>query len=104
MSTLEAPHPGLAVRYDCLEPLGLTVTDGAKVLGVCRQALNNLVNGKAGVSAEMALRLSKAFGSTPETWLQLQLAYDLAQARKRENTIHVLSVAEVRHLHQPRLL
>jgi antitoxin HigA-1 len=59
------PHPGLTMRHDCLEPLGLTVTEGARVLGVTRQALNNLVNGKAGISPEMAVRLSKAFGATP---------------------------------------
>ncbi|NOG73936.1 HigA family addiction module antitoxin [Roseicella sp. DB1501] len=104
MSTLEVPHPGHAVRRDCLEPLGLTVTEGAKVLGVCRQALNNLVNGKAGISAEMAIRLSKAFDSTPEMWLQLQTAYDLARARKREGSIRVQSVATVRAQQQPRLL
>src|SRR5205809_4823093 len=72
------PHPGLTVRHDCLEPLGLTVTEGAKVLGVTRQALNNLVNGKAGISPEMAIRLSKAFGADAETWLRMQLNYDLA--------------------------
>src|SRR5205814_5965347 len=83
------PHPGRIVRQDCLEPLGLTVTRGAKVLGVTRQALNNLVNGKAGISPEMAIRLSKAFGSTPETWLQVQSAYDLAEARKHEDDIGV---------------
>ena len=77
------PHPGLTVRHDCLEPLGLSVTEGAKVLGVTRQALNNLVNGKAGISPEMAVRLSKAFGASPEMWLQLQMAYDLAQVRRQ---------------------
>jgi antitoxin HigA-1 len=77
------PHPGLTVRHDCLEPLGLTVTEGAKVLGVTRQALNNLVNGKSGISPEMAVRLSKAFGTTPETWLRLQMAYDLSQVRQK---------------------
>ena len=85
------PHPGLTVRHDCLEPLGLTVTEGAKVLGVTRQALNNLVNGKAGISPEMAVRLSKAFGATPETWLRLQMAYDLAQVRHQN--INVKRVA-----------
>ena len=104
MPTPEAPHPGLAVRHDCLDPLSLTVTEGAKVLGVCRQALNNLVNGKAGISAEMTIRLSKAFGSDPENWLHLQMAYDLAQARKRENLICVQTLAAVRHQQQPRLL
>jgi addiction module HigA family antidote len=59
-------HPGLTVRLDCLEPLKLTVTEGAKVLGVRRQALNNLVNGKSGISPEMAIRLSKAFGGAAE--------------------------------------
>jgi addiction module HigA family antidote len=82
-------HPGKIVRHDCLEPLGLSVTEGARVLRVTRQALNNLVNGKAGISPEMAIRLSKAFGSTPETWLQVQAAYDLAQVRKHESSIRV---------------
>src|SRR2546430_10679233 len=81
------PHPGLTVRHDCLEPLGLTVTEGAKVLGVTRQALNNLVNGKAGISPVMAIRLSKAFGATPETWLRLQMSSDLAQARQKKITV-----------------
>src|SRR5574337_935946 len=83
------PHPGESIRYDCLEPLGLSVTQGAKVLGVTRQALNNIVNGKSGISPEMAIRLSKAFGSTPETWLRMQVAYDLAIARKNESNIRV---------------
>ena len=82
-------HPGLVVRHDCLEPLGLSVTAGAKALGVSRQALNNLVNGSSGISPEMAIRLSKAFGSTPETWLRMQLAYDLAAALKNESKIKV---------------
>ncbi len=87
MTMKNPPHPGLTVRHDCLEPLGLTVTEGAKALGVTRQALNNLVNGKSGISPEMAIRLSKAFGSNPETWLRMQLDYDLAQARQREGRI-----------------
>jgi addiction module HigA family antidote len=82
-------HPGRVVRHDCLKPLGLSVTAAAKVLGVTRQALNNVVNGKSGISPEMAIRLSKAFGSTPETWLGMQLAYDLAAARKNESGIKV---------------
>jgi addiction module HigA family antidote len=76
------PHPGRSIRNACLEPLGLSVTQGAEVLGVSRQTLNNVIHGKSGISPEMAIRLSKAFGSTPETWLRMQLAYDLAQARK----------------------
>ncbi|SRR5712692_11504612 len=89
MSMKEPPHPGLSVRHDCLEALGLSITQGAKVLGVTRQALNNLVNGKAGISPEMAIRLDKAFGGTAEAWLALQRAYDLAQARKNEGSISV---------------
>ena len=85
-------HPGAIVREDCLKPLGLSVTEGAKRLGVGRQALSKLVNEKAAVSVEMAYRLSKAFGSTPETWLNMQLAYDLAQSRHLEHTIKVQRV------------
>ena len=77
------PHPGEIVREECLEPLGLTVTRAAQGLGVTRQALSDLVNGKAGVSVEMSFRLSKAFGSSPETWLGMQTAYDLWRARGR---------------------
>jgi antitoxin HigA-1 len=83
------PHPGRSIRTACLEPLGLSVTGGAKVLGVTRQTLNNIIHGKSGISPEMAIRLSKAFGSTPETWLRMQVAYDLAQALKEEDKIKV---------------
>ena len=89
MSKKNPVHPGEIIRHDCLEPLELSITSGAKVLRVSRQTLNNIVNEKTGISPEMAIRLSKAFGSTPETWLQLQLAYDLARARQRENEIKV---------------
>jgi len=78
------PHPGRIVRQDCVEPLGLTITEAAKALGVTRQALNNLVNGKAGISPEMAVRISKAFGGSPEMWLRLQANYDLARVRQDE--------------------
>ena len=83
------PHPGRSIRNACLEPLGLSVTAGAKVLGVTRQTLNNVINGKSGISPEMAIRLTKAFGSTAETWLRMQVAYDLAAARKDEAKIKV---------------
>ena len=89
MSMKNPEHPGRIVRHDCLEPLGLSVTEGAKVLGVRRQALNNIVNGKSGMTPEMAIRLTKAFGSTDETWSRMQLAYDLAAARKNENKFKV---------------
>lgn len=88
------PHPGLSVRHDCLEPLGLSITEGAKVLGVTRQAMNNLVSGKAGLSAEMAIRLEKAFGGGAETWPRMQAAYDLAQAEKYEGKIKVRRVKD----------
>jgi len=88
------PHPGEHVRYDCLEPLGLTVTETARRLGVTRQTLNNLVTGKAGISPEMAIRLSKAFGGSPEVWLGMQMQYDLAQAMKREADIQVARLVE----------
>lgn len=96
MPMKEPPHPGLSVRHDCLEPLGLSVTEGAKALGVTRQALNNIVNGKAGISPEMAIRLAKAFGGTAEGWLALQTAYDLAQAMKHASSINVKRLAKKR--------
>jgi addiction module HigA family antidote len=80
--------------HDCLEPLGLSVTDGAKALGVTRQALNNLVNGKSGISPEMAIRLEKAFGGRAGVWLGLQMDYDLAQAMRNERAIKVKRVRE----------
>ena len=83
------PHPGGIVKRQCLEPLGLTVTRAAEGLGVTRQTLSELVNERTGVSVEMAIRLSKAFGSTPETWLGMQMAYDLWQARSRTGEIEV---------------
>jgi len=89
MAMKNPPHPGLSVRADCLEPLGLTITEAAKALGVSRQALNNLIHGKAAISPEMAIRLDKAFGGGAESWLRLQAAYDLAQAKKRASKIKV---------------
>ena len=89
MTMHNPPHPGGVVRRQCLEPLGLTVTEAAKGLGVTRQALSDLLNEKAGISVEMAIRLSKAFGSSPETWLGMQMAYDLWQARSRAASVKV---------------
>ncbi len=83
------PHPGGIVRRQCLEPLGLSVTRAASGLGVTRQALSELLNGHTGVSVEMAIRLSKAFGSTPETWLGMQMAFDLQRALDRADEIEV---------------
>lgn len=87
-------HPGEIVKYECLEPLGLTVTKAAKGLGVTRQALSDVINGRAGVSVDMAIRLTKAFGSTPETWLGMQMAYDLWHARDKAKEIKVERFAE----------
>ena len=90
--TMKNPsHPGLIVKHDCLEALGLSVAVGAKFLGVTRQALNNVISGKSGISPEMAIRLSKAFGSRPEIWLGMQTSYDLAQLRHK--TIKVKRIA-----------
>ena len=83
MKVHNPPHPGEIIREQCIEPLGLTITAAAKGLGVTRKALSELVNGHSGVSPEMAIRLSKAFGSSPETWLRLQLQYDLWRAKRR---------------------
>jgi addiction module HigA family antidote len=83
------PHPGEVIRELCLEPLAITVTDAAKALGVSRKALSELLNGKTGVSPEMAMRLSIAFDTTPEIWLTQQMHYDLWQAAKKRKTLHV---------------
>jgi addiction module HigA family antidote len=83
------PHPGGIVRRQCLTPLKLTVTEAAKGLGVTRQALSDLVNERAAISVEMAFRLSKAFGSSPEMWLGLQMDYDLSRARSRLDKLPV---------------
>ena len=83
------PHRRLSVRFDCLEALGLTVTAGAKILGVTRQALSKLVGEMAGISPEMAIRLDRAFGGTAEAWPALQVAYDLTQAGRRSLAVEV---------------
>jgi len=83
------PHPGLSVRHDCLEPLGLSVTDAARRLGVSRKQMSDIVNCRSGISPEMAIRLDKAFGGGAETWYRLQAAYDLARAMERADEIKV---------------
>jgi addiction module HigA family antidote len=82
-------HPGEVIRQACLDPLGLSVTDAAKGLGVTRKALSELVNGHSGVSPEMAIRLEKAGWSTAEMWLRLQMQHDLWQARQKTRRIKV---------------
>ncbi len=83
------PHPGEVIRELCLAPLGISVTDAAKALGVSRKALSELLNGKTGISPEMALRLSDAFDTTPESWLTQQMHYDLWQIKKKRKTLKV---------------
>jgi antitoxin HigA-1 len=85
----EPAHPGEVIRETCLKPLGLSVTAAAEGLGVTRKALSELLNGHSGVSPEMALRLAAAGWSTAETWLQMQLAYDLWQVRRRTGELNV---------------
>ncbi len=77
MGMYSPPHPGEIIREFCIEPLGLTVTEAAKAIRVTRKTLSALLNGRSGISPEMALRLSKVFGRSPEGWLKLQLQYDL---------------------------
>jgi addiction module HigA family antidote len=87
------PHPGFSVRVDCLEAHGLSVTEGAKILGVSRSALSHLVNESADLSWDMAIRLAKAFGSTPEGWMRLQFQCDAAQVEERSKKIKVKTFA-----------
>lgn len=82
-------HPGKIVKQGCIDELGLTVTEAAEILGVSRSTLSRLINMQSGVSPEMAIRLEKAFGSTADTWIRLQAAYDMAEARKKADSIHV---------------
>lgn len=83
------PHPGEVIRELCVEPAGLTVTAAAEGLGVARKTLSELLNGRAGVSPEMAIRLSKGFGGSAESWLTQQMRYDLARAEKSAGRIKV---------------
>jgi len=83
------PHPGHSIKDACLDPLNLSVTEGAKVLGVARHTLSRVINGQAGISPEMAIRLEKAGWSNADHWLRVQAAYDLAQARRHEGDIKV---------------
>ncbi len=83
------PHPGEALRQLCLEPLNLTVTDAAGSLGVSRKALSSILNGRTGISPEMAVRLSMAFDTSAESWLNQQLQYDLWKAEKKRKLLHV---------------
>ena len=85
----EPPHPGAVVLHECMEPLGLSVTETAAKLGVSRSQLSAVVNGRSGISAEMAIRLSKAFGGSAAMWVRLQANYNLSQAMDRVDEIQV---------------
>lgn len=89
MAMIDPPHPGRSVRENCLEPLGLSVTEAARVLGVARHTLSRVLNGHAAISPEMALPLEKAGWSNAEFWLRRQTTYDLVQARKEQHRLHV---------------
>lgn len=78
------PHPGRSVRHDCLEPLGLSITEAARKLGVSRKQLSNIVNYHSRISPEMAIRLDKVFGGGAETWYRIQASYDLAQVKRKQ--------------------
>lgn len=89
MPMKDPPHPGESIRYDCMEPLGLTITQTAKHLGVSRKQLSDVLNGRAGISKEMAIRLDKLFGGNARTWYAIQADYDMAQAMKQAGKITV---------------
>ncbi len=89
MQMFKPPHPGEIIKELCLEPLGLTVTRAAEALGVSRKTLSAILNGRAGISPEMAIRLSIAFDTSAESWLNQQAQYDLWQARQNQQDFKV---------------
>lgn len=93
LAMTDSVHPGTIVRQNCLDRFDLTVKDGARLLGVSRQALSNLLTGKAGISPEMAVRLDQVFGGGAEIWLQRQVLHDLAEARARLAKVKLLPVS-----------
>ena len=90
---MKPPHPGESIQYDCIEPLGLSVTEAAMALGVSRKHLSSVINGRSGISPEMAIRLDKAFGGNAETWYRLQAAYNMSKALEKADDIQVERVA-----------
>jgi len=89
------PHPGKVIKELCLEPLGLSVTDASQALGVSRKTLSAILNGRSGISPEMALRLAKAFDTSPESWLNQQMQYDLWIAEQNLGELKVEKLAHV---------
>lgn len=104
MRLLKPAHPGSFIKMEVIEPLELTVTDAAQVLGVSRPALSALLNAHASLTPEMALRVEKAFGVKMDTLVQMQTAYDIAQARERQGEINVLPYAPHPQGEQPSLI
>lgn len=92
------PHPGYSIKDSCLEPLGLSVTTAAKALGIARHTLSRVLNGRAGISAEMAIRFEKAGWSNADHWLRMQAAYDLSQARLHEQDIKVVRITDAMYI------
>ena len=93
MKMYNPPHPGEVLRELCLRPLGLTVTQAARALDVSRKTLSSILNGRAGISPEMAVRLSLAFGTTAETWMNQQIQYDLWHVERRRKKLHVAKLS-----------
>ena len=89
MNMHNPPHPGEVLREFCIEPLGLSITDAATALGVSRKTLSAILNGRSGISPEMAIRLSKAFDTSPESWLNQQMHFDLWLAKKKTKTLKI---------------
>lgn len=99
MAMLNPPHPGSFIKTEIIEPLGLSVTAAAKALGVARPTLSSLLNEKADLSGDMALRIEKAFGVKMDTLMRMQSAYDIARARRREGKIRVRRYQPAEHVH-----
>jgi addiction module HigA family antidote len=93
MRMYNPPHPGEVIKSLCLEPLGLTVTQAADALGVSRKTLSAILNGRAGISPEMAVRLSIAFSTTAESWMNQQTLYDLWHAEQRRKRLRVMKLS-----------
>ena len=93
MAMYNPPHPGEIIREDCLKPLDLSVTKAAEGLGISRKHLSDIVNGHAGISPEMAIRLSKGFGGSSESWLKQQMLYNLWQAEQSTGDVSVKKLA-----------
>ena len=93
MKMHDPPHPGEVLRTLCLDPLGVTVTEAARALGVSRKTLSSILNGRAGISPEMAVRLSLAFDTSAESWLNQQMQYDLWRAERSRKKLHVTKLS-----------